>query len=188
MKSNEKPQNYDWMTPPWMMYWVNQTFGQRNLDVSCDERNCQTIMGIFKDRGQDGLDQPWGGVDGHKGKCWLNPEYTIKAITEFLVMAWVQIEQGIAEDVVAVLPVKSDQEWWNRFALRADELHFFEGRVRFWDSETQKPGKYSCSFPCCMVLLRENPTIMTKNSPRLFSHNIHDLMEVFDDMEEGRVI
>lgn len=68
--------------------------------------------------GKDGLRADWR---GHRAFC--NPPYS--DIAPWLAKA---LEADLA---VYLLPVKSDMRWWHDYAMRANEVRFVRGRLRF---------------------------------------------------------
>ena len=87
----------------------------------------------------DGLAVDWGNVN------FVNPPYG-KEITK-----WVQ--KGCQENlkgktVVFLLPSRTDTRWWHDYILKADEIRFIRGRLRFDDQKNPAP------FPSAIVVFR----------------------------------
>lgn len=80
---------------------------------------------------EDGLAQDWT-----RERVWMNPPYG-RAITP-----WVRKAADSARDgalVVGLLPVRTDTRWWSDHVMRADEIRFLTGRVRFGGSSSGAP-------------------------------------------------
>lgn len=41
--------------------------------------------------------------------------------------------------VVCLLPARTDTRWWRDYVMKASELRFISGRVKFGDSDTGAP-------------------------------------------------
>jgi len=41
--------------------------------------------------------------------------------------------------VVCLLPARTDTKWWRDYVMRASELRFISGRVKFGDAKTGAP-------------------------------------------------
>lgn len=69
--------------------------------------------------GIDGLSRPW-----HGQRVYCNPPYG-RGIAKWLAKA--------REAILAVylLPSRTDTAWWHDYALRADEIRFIRGRLKF---------------------------------------------------------
>jgi site-specific DNA-methyltransferase (adenine-specific) len=85
--------------------------------------------------GKCGLSIPW---DGQRVFC--NPPYS--NITPWLEKSW---EPTLA---VYLLPVKSDVGWWHDHVMRAAEVRFVLGRIRFVGMSGGAP------FPSAVVVFR----------------------------------
>lgn len=84
----------------------------------------------------DGLAQDWSG-----DTCWCNPPYSD-------IEAWLRKAHESGTTVVCLLPVRSDVAWWHTYAMKASEIRFIRGRVRF------KGSRYNAPFPSCLVVFR----------------------------------
>ena len=83
--------------------------------------------------GKDGLRRSWAGE-----RVFCNPPYSSIA-------QWIgkHPEAGLA---VYLLPVKSDMGWWHDHVMRADEVRFIRGRLRFQSMNGGAP------FPSVVVV------------------------------------
>jgi len=90
----------------------------------------------------DGLLQPWGDVAAAPAVAFVNPPYG-RAIAAWIAKIAGEVEAGRAALVCALIPVRTDTRWWQRFIVRdvtydrlgghplLDELQFLDRRVRF---------------------------------------------------------
>tara|TARA_Y100000310_G_C20598894_1_gene771963 strand:+ start:179 stop:580 length:402 start_codon:yes stop_codon:yes gene_type:complete len=87
----------------------------------------------------DGLNISWGKSN------YVNPPYGRD------VGKW--IAKGIAEAclgkrVVFLLPSRTDTKWWHEFIMKADEIRFIKGRLKFSNHKNSAP------FPSVVVVFR----------------------------------
>ena len=84
----------------------------------------------------DGLTASWVGR-----RVFCNPPYG-PGIEDWLAKA--------REAVLAVflLPARTDTRWWHEFALKADEIRFVRGRLKFGDAKNGPP------FPSLIFVYR----------------------------------
>lgn len=85
---------------------------------------------------KDGLNKSWRGE-----RVYCNPPYG-RGIERWLAKA--------PEAVVAVylVPSRTDTAWWHDYAMRADEIRFLRGRLRFGESVNSAP------FPSVVLVYR----------------------------------
>ena len=98
----------------------------------------------------DGLNVKWG------SRNFCNPPYG-RQIT-----AW--IKKGYEENikgnlVVFLVPSRTDTRWWHDFIMKADEIRFVKGRLKFGEAKNSAP------FPSCVVVFRGKQSIIKR--PRL---------------------
>jgi hypothetical protein len=79
------------------------------------------------------------------GANYVNPPYGRG------IGAW--IEKGYAEylkgkTVVFLIPSRTDTRWWHDYCMKADEIRFIKGRLKFDDQENSAP------FPSAIVVFR----------------------------------
>lgn len=54
--------------------------------------------------------------------------------------------------VVLLIPSRTDTRWWHDYVMKADEIRFIKGRLKFGGSKNSAP------FPSCIVVFR--PTLL----------------------------
>lgn len=85
----------------------------------------------------DGLARSWA---GHRVFC--NPPYGRDV--------WRWLDKAREADVaVFLLPSRTDTQWFHDYALKADEIRFVKGRLKFGGSDTGAP------FPSCILVYRK---------------------------------
>jgi len=89
--------------------------------------------------GTDGLYRSW-----HGERVFCNPPYG-RGVGRWLVKA---AEANVA---VYLLPARTDTRWWHEHAMRATEIRFLRGRLRFGGAETGAP------FPSVVVIFNAVP-------------------------------
>ncbi len=112
-----------WATPKWLYAELDKRF-------HFDDDPCP--LG-----GKGGLDRPWG------KSVYVNPPYGREIIV------WVKKCYETAQGgacVVALLPARTDTKWWHDYVMKADEILFIKGRLKFND------GKNPAPFPSCIVI------------------------------------
>lgn len=84
--------------------------------------------------------QPWAGET-----CWMNPPYS--EVSKWMSKAVEASEAGAT--VVALVPSRTDTRWWHDYAMKADEIRFLRGRLKFGDAVNSAP------FPSVVLVFRE---------------------------------
>lgn len=118
-----------WATPSDLYESLDAEFGF-TLDP-CPLDDAERIMEY------DGLARSWS---GHRVFC--NPPYG-NGIGDWLA-------KGREADVaVFLIPSRTDTRWFHEHCLRADEIRFLRGRLRFGDAKNSAP------FPSMLVIYRK---------------------------------
>ena len=78
----------------------------------------------------DGLTQEWF------GNVWMNPPYG-RDIKAWMKKAYEQSLYGAK--VVCLVPARTDTSWWHEYAMKAREIRFIRGRLRFGNSKENAP-------------------------------------------------
>ena len=128
------------ITPDDFFALVKKEFGEFDLDVCATKEDTKAAKWIS----EDSLDKEW------KGLCWMNPPpYDSKGITPWIIKAYLT-GQKKGNMVVCLLPALVDQAWFHEYCLRASEIRFIRGRLRFSNA------KFSASFASILVIFRDN--------------------------------
>lgn len=89
----------------------------------------------------NGLESEWGDIN------FVNPPYGRE------IGKWIQkgFEENLnGKTVVFLLPSRTDTSWWHDFVMRATEIRFIRGRLRFDDQKNSAP------FPSVIVIFRND--------------------------------
>jgi phage N-6-adenine-methyltransferase len=92
----------------------------------------------------DGLLADWGAV------TFCNPPYS--DIANWVMKAWQQWRKGCT--VVLLIPSRTDTRWWHDYVMKATEIRFIKGRLKFGGAATSAP------FPSCVVVWRPAVTVI----------------------------
>lgn len=89
-------------------------------------------------------DSVWDGLSIEWGACnYVNPPYGRK-IGLWLKKGFEEWQNG--KTSVFLIPSRTDTKWWHDYAMKASEIRFIKGRLKF------KGAKWSAPFPSCLVI------------------------------------
>ncbi len=92
----------------------------------------------------DGLLTDWG-------KCnFVNPPYG-NLIGKWIAKGYDEWRKG--KTVVFLIPSRTDTIWWHKFIMKATEIRFIEGRLKFSDYHNSAP------FPSVIVIFEGDKNI-----------------------------
>ena len=86
---------------------------------------------------EDRLNTEWGTC------VFMNPPYG-REITKWLRKAYEESLKG--KTIVCLLPSRTDTRWWHDYIMKAKEIRFLRGRLKFGESKNSAP------FPSCVVI------------------------------------
>lgn len=124
----------EWETPQWLFDKLNVEF-HFEMDLAANEDN--TKCGDFLSKDHDAL-----GNVAWFGTSFLNPPYS--KIAAFMKKAYEESLKGAV--VVCLIPCRTDTRYWHDYVMRAQEIRFVKGRLKF------NGGNYSAPFPSCIVI------------------------------------
>ena len=124
-------ENEVWATPQDLFNRLNDEF-HFDIDVCATPENAKCSK--FFSPLDDGLSQDWQGV------CWMNPPYGKK------IGAWMKKAMEAKTTVVCLVPSRTDTKWWHDYAMKADEIRFIKGRLKFGNSKNSAP------FPSAIIV------------------------------------
>ena len=78
----------------------------------------------------NGLESAWGNTN------FVNPPYG-KEITRWIQKGYQENLRG--KTVVFLLPSRTDTRWWHDYVMKADEIRFIRGRLKFDDQKNPAP-------------------------------------------------
>ena len=127
----------DWRTPAALYDQLDDEFGFV-LDAATDGENARAGAHLTPD--DNALWRSWA-----PGPTFCNPPYGPR-LGEWVEKAWREAGAGVT--VVMLIPSRTDTRWFHDYCLRADEIRFVKGRLRFDD------GPNSAPFPSMIVVWR----------------------------------
>ncbi len=127
----------NWATPQDFFNKLDWRFGPFDLDPCADCVN--TKCANFFTEAENGLSKSWEGFT-----CFVNPPYG-RGIDEWIKKGY---NESLKENtkVVMLIPARTDTKYWHQYVMRADEVYFVKGRLKFGDSENSAP------FPSAVVV------------------------------------
>jgi phage N-6-adenine-methyltransferase len=132
----------DYGTPPDLFAALHREF-RFTLDV-CAIRVLAKCERFFSPA-DDGLKQRW------RGRCWMNPPYN--RTRDWIRKAWEESQRGAL--VVSLIFARTNTNWWRDYVMRAQEVRFLPGKVRFLPVLRGKilPGQ-GAPMPSVLVVFR----------------------------------
>ena len=129
----------DWGTPDDIFADLHAEFGF-TVDVCAHKDNAK--LPRYWSPSENALWQSWKGE-----RCWMNPPYS--EIGRWMSRAFEAWEAGAF--VVALVPSRTDTRWWHDYAMKATEIRFVKGRLRFGGSANGAP------FPSAVLIFGQMP-------------------------------
>ncbi len=133
-----QPKTHEWPTPQPFFDTLNFEFGF-TLDAAANKDNAKCAKFYSGEWGRDGLTNPWVGV------VWCNPPYGTE-IGKWVRKGYESAQQGAV--VVMLIPSRTDTAYWHDYVMKASEIRFVRGRLRFGDAVASAP------FPSAVVVFR----------------------------------
>ncbi len=127
----------NWATPQDFFDKLNWRFGPFDLDPCASPHN--TKCANFFTEAEDGLSKNW---EGHA--CFVNPPYG-RGIDKWIEKSYNEANKNNTK-VVMLIPARTDTKYWHDYVMKASEIHFVKGRLKFGDSENSAP------FPSAVVV------------------------------------
>ena len=124
-----------WSTPQEFFDKLNEEFNF-TLDPCCVPSTAK--CNIYFTPEVDGLKQSW---EGHT--VFMNPPYG-REINKWLRKAYEESLKGTI--VVCLIPSRTDTKYWHDYCMKASEIRFIKGRLKFGNSVISAP------FPSAVVI------------------------------------
>lgn len=118
----------DWQTP-------DEVYRKLDKEFHFDHDPCPANW----DGEVDGLTSSWGKSN------FVNPPYG-RELTKWIEKGYNEAQEG--KTVVLLIPSRTDTRWWHDYCMKADEIRFIKGRLKF------KGAKYNAPFPSAVVIFR----------------------------------
>lgn len=90
----------------------------------------------------DGLKSEWGECN------FVNPPYG-REIQKWIAKGYHEWRNG--KTVVFLIPSRTDTRWWHEYCMKATEIRFIRGRLKFGGA------KHNAPFPSVIVIFKANP-------------------------------
>lgn len=119
-------QRLDWQTP-------KDVYDKLNDEFNFDFDPCPTNHTF------DGLTVEW------KNSNFVNPPYG-REIGKWLAKGY--MEYGLGNTVVFLIPSRTDTRWWHDYCMKATEIRFIKGRLKFDGWNTNAP------FPSALIIFK----------------------------------
>jgi phage N-6-adenine-methyltransferase len=131
-----------WATPKSFFDSLDKEF-KFTLDAcaSSDNAKCENYFSLK----EDGLSQDWSG-----NVVFCNPPYG-RGIKSWIKKAYEESLKGNTK-VVMLIPSRTDTKYWHEYVMKAQEIRFVKGRLKFGDSNNAAP------FPSAVVVFNSRPT------------------------------
>lgn len=79
------------------------------------------------------------------GANYVNPPYG-KELPKWIEKGYLEWKQG--KTVVFLIPSRTDTRWWHEYCMKATEIRFIKGRLKFDDQKNSAP------FPSAIVIFK----------------------------------
>lgn len=119
-------QRLDWKTP-------EAIYGKLDAEFRFDHDPCPPDFTV------DGLTSSWGQSN------FVNPPYG-KALPHWVKKAYEEAQMG--KTVVLLIPSRTDTRWWHDYCMKADDIRFIKGRLKF------QGAKFNAPFPSAIVIFK----------------------------------
>lgn len=127
----------NWATPQEFFDKLNWRFGPFDLDPCASTHNTKCTN--FYTEAENGLEKSWEGFT-----CFVNPPYG-RGIDKWIEKAYNEAKNPDTR-VVMLIPARTDTKYWHNYVMKASEIHFVKGRLKFGDSSNPAP------FPSAIVV------------------------------------
>lgn len=140
-----------WATPQEFFNTLNRKFGPFDLDACASDDNAKCDK--YYTAEDNGLVQDWS---GHT--VFVNPPYG-RGIEKWIAKAYNATLEDPDLKVVMLIPARTDTRYWHDHVMRATELYFVKGRLKFGDSKNAAP------FPSAVVVFSYQPRFARGRMP-----------------------
>ena len=131
----------EWETPQDFYERLDKAY-DFNLDPCCIKESAKCENYFTKE--DDGLSKDWAG-----NRVFMNPPYG-RAIKKWIEKAHKEGKKPNTV-VVCLIPSRTDTKYWHEHCMKASEIYFVKGRLKFGNSNNAAP------FPSAVVVFRGPP-------------------------------
>lgn len=148
--------HHGWETPPELLASLYTVFKRFDLDPCSPRRTRPPVKARMHYTAEDdGLSLPWHGT------VFVNPPYG-RQLPAWIAKAHAEVEHGNARLVVALIPARTDTNYWHRHVAGHADVFFLKGRLRFgkngqsapfpsalavWGADAATIAKLDAAFP-----------------------------------------
>lgn len=115
-----------------------------DLDPAATPQNAKAAF--YYTQEQDGLSRAWNVRGSLPTYVFCNPPYG-RDVGKWVRKAYEESFQDVISYLL--LKVSSDTEWWHDYVMKADEIRFIRGRVKY-----QGVSSGPAPFPSCIVVFK----------------------------------
>lgn len=149
----------EWGTPWELWHLLDEEF-HFGLDACASKHNKKCSRYISADRDALSDDTCWMTL-GAGANIYMNPPYG-RELPKWIKKAYTEALKGCR--VVCLVPARTDTKYWHDYIMKAAEIRFFKGRLRFQGAESGAP------FPSALVIfdwkVHEWPRFDTMDAPK----------------------
>ena len=145
----------EWETPQKFYNQLNDRYSF-TLDPCATESTAKCEK--YFTESDDGLSQDWGG-----NVVFMNPPYG-RAISSWIKKAYEESRKNNTV-VVCLIPARTDTKYWHNYCMKAHEINFIKGRLKFGGSKNAAP------FPSAVIVFRPELTAVYNggNYPKIYT-------------------
>lgn len=150
----------EWETPQELFDELNHEFNF-DTDLCASDKNtkCRRYVKKGDCYYSTGIDKSDSLPYVHKSG-FMNPPYGRK-IGEFVRKAYLlALKEG--KTIVCLLPARTDTRWWHNYCMKAYEIRFLKGRVKFINPDNRTAKPQPAPFPSAIVIFRPKETLNAK--------------------------
>lgn len=126
----------EWSTPQKLFDVLDREF-QFTLDPCASKNNAKCKH--YCNKSINGLTYDWSNYS-----VFMNPPYG-RQIKWWMKKAYNEAQTNPLP-IVCLIPARTDTIWWHEYCMKADEIRFVRGRLKFSDCENSAP------FPSAVVI------------------------------------
>ena len=134
----------EWATPSYLFKYLDGIY-HFTLDPCCTHETAKCKKHFTQS--DDGLSQSWANEI-----VFMNPPYG-REIGVWVKKAYEESLKGAI--VCCLIPARTDTKWWSDYCLKADNILFLTGRVKFIENGVAL--KAGAPFPSAIVTFKPNP-------------------------------
>jgi len=144
----------EWTTPDDLFKRLNKKY---NFTLDPCASGMTTKCNKYFTIEDNGLTQDWA---GHT--VFMNPPY-VRRISQWIKKAFEESKKFNTK-VVCLLPARTDTKWWHEYCMKADEIYFIRGRLKFGNSMNSAP------FPSAIIVFAD------EIKPKLYTIQNKDIL------------